>query len=268
MHPVFIHIPFGAGFNIYTYGVLVALGFLSALLWNVHEGKLRGIASERIFDLGFYNILGAIAGARILYIITEFPRFLKNPLDMIKIWEGGLVFYGGLIACLVISYVYTKKYKISLITMADVFMPGVALGHGIGRLGCLFAGCCYGKTVAGPHFWTLIFPAHPLCLAPTGIPLIPTQIMEMMLLLVIFGLLVGIRRHQRFSGQIFLSYLVLYAIARSILEVFRGDKIRGFLIEGLLSTSQFISGLLVIFAIILYIYLLKKKPNKDYKSVH
>ena len=262
MHPVLIHIPLGAGFNIYTYGVLAAVGFLCGICWIAHEGKLKGIAAERIFDLSFYNIIGAIVGGRTLYIITELPRFLEHPLDMLKIWEGGLVFYGGLIACLIISYFYCKKHNIPIITMTDVFMPGVALGHSIGRFGCLFAGCCYGKTVGIPRFWSLMFPHNPQCLAPTGIPLYPTQLMETGTLLIIFALLVLIRRLQRFKGQVFLSYLVLYAIGRSILEIFRGDTVRGFIIEGVLSTSQFISILIVIFAIILYIYLLKKNKVK------
>jgi phosphatidylglycerol---prolipoprotein diacylglyceryl transferase len=266
MHPVLIYIPIGDGFSIYTYGVLTALGYLCAILWTVHEGKLRGISSERVFDLGFFNIVFAIIGGRLLYALTEWERFTSNPLEIFKIWEGGLVFYGGLIACIIFSYFYTRKHHISMIAMADTFMPSVALGHGIGRLGCFFAGCCYGRPTDPDSILSVIFPHNPLCLAPTGIPLFATQFMEAAALLTLFMVLVWIRRHQRFSGQVFLSYLGLYAVMRAILETFRGDSVRGFIIEGVLSTSQFISALLVILTIILYIYLLRKKQSKAHRA--
>lgn len=255
-------IPLLGGLPIYTYGVLVALAFLVGISWTLHEARLAGVDRERVADLTFYIIIAAIVGSRLLYVVIEWERYGTDPLAILRVWEGGLVFYGGLLGCLAISGWYTRRQGWSLRTTADLYMPGVALGHAIGRLGCLMAGCCYGRPVGGDPWWALHFPSNPVTLAPGGIPLYPTQLMESVTEGAIFLLLVWVRRHQRFSGQVFLSYLILYGVARSILEIFRGDSIRGYVIPGILSTSQLISIFLVGAAVVYYVRKLREPSCK------
>lgn len=263
MFPVLFHIPdaipFLGGLPIYTYGVLVATAFLVGISWTLHEARLAGVDREKIADLTFYIIVAAIVGSRLLYVAIEYKRYLADPLALFKVWEGGLVFYGGFLGCLAISWWYAHRQGWTLRRTADLFMPGVALGHAIGRLGCLTAGCCYGRPVAGDPWWALQFPHNALTLAPGGVPLYPTQLVESVLEAIIFLILVGIRRRQRFTGQVFVSYLILYGITRSLLEIFRGDAIRGYVIPGILSTSQFISVLLVAAAIVYYVKQFRRK---------
>lgn len=263
MHPILIHFPESwpliGGLNLYTYGALVATAFLVAILWILHEAQVAGYDRNKVADLTFYLIVAAIVGSRLLYVLVELPHFISNPTAIFKIWEGGLVFYGGLLACIAVSWWYTRRQGWTLKGTADLFMPGVALGHAIGRLGCLMAGCCYGRAVSGDPWWGLIFPHLDASLAPAGIPLYPTQLMESGVELLLFGILIWRRRHKKFEGQVFLTYLILYAAARSVLEIFRGDTVRGFVIPDVLSTSQFISALVIIAAIIYYVTLRRRK---------
>ena len=264
MFPVLFEIPVLGGVRIYTYGVLVALAFMVGSYWTTHEAKIApkpaAITPDQVLDLSFYIILAALAGSRVLYIIVDWDRYASHPLDVLKIWEGGLVFYGGLIGAMLISLWYFKKHRLRFLKVADLFMPGVALGHAIGRLGCLSAGCCYGRESQGFPL-SIIFPQNHFSLAPAGVSLFPSQLMESATALAIFFTLIFMRKKKKFDGQIFLSYIVLYGISRSILEVFRGDSLRGFLIPNWLSTSQFISGCLIIIAIIIYRQLRKKQEG-------
>ncbi len=253
MFPVLLEIPIFGGIRIYTYGVLVALAFVSAIGWTTREARLAHIKKDFVLDLAFYIVLAALAGARVLYILVDWERYVAHPAEILKVWEGGLVFYGGLLGSIAVSFYYIRKHGYRFFQIADVFMPAVALGHAIGRLGCFAAGCCYGRE-AGDFPLAVVFPLNHFSLAPAGIPLLPSQLFESATALVIFGILIFIRRHKKFEGQIFISYLILYGIARSLLELTRGDSIRGYIVPGILTTSQGISGLLILAAITVYLY--------------
>jgi phosphatidylglycerol---prolipoprotein diacylglyceryl transferase len=261
MFPLLFEIPVFGGLKIYTYGVLVALGFVAGIWWSTREGKFAGIKSNFILDLSFYIILSALIGSRILYIFIDWRRYLEHPIDVIKIWEGGLVFYGGFIGAVLTSIYYIRKHDQKFLRVADVFMPGLALGHAIGRLGCFAAGCCYGRPTDGNAWWAVVFPSNPFSLAPAGVPLIASQLLESAAEFVIFLLLVFLRRRKRFDGEIFLLYLVFYSVSRALLETLRGDSVQGFLIPHVLSTSQFISILLVILAGIIYTRIHKRNDR-------
>ena len=254
MFPVLFEIPLFGGVRIYTYGVLVATGFLAGILWTTHEAKQAKVSPEAVLDLSFYIILSALIGSRVLYILTDWRRYTIDPLAVLKIWEGGLVFYGGLIGATLMSLYYLRKHSLKFLAIADLFMPGLALGHAIGRLGCLAAGCCHGREAFGFPL-AIIFPKIPYSLAPAGIPLYPTQVMESFASLLIFFLLVRWRHHKKFEGQIFSLYLLLYGISRPILETFRGDEARSYLIPHLFTASQLISIILIAFSAMLYIKL-------------
>lgn len=262
MYPLLFKIPLFGGIAVHTYGVMVALGFLAGLFWVTRESKRLGQSPAKAMDLMFYIILSAIVGSRVLHVlVSERGRFFEDPLMLFKVWEGGLVFYGGLIVSLVVSVWYVKRNKMPLFLMCDVFAPAIALGHAIGRLGCFFAGCCYGRVVDHATWYTLVFPSGVNSFAPTGIPLYSTQLGESFGELFIFCLLVVFRKYKKFDGQLISMYLMFYAVLRYSIEFFRGDTDRGFVIEPWLSTSQFIS--LVIFVLGLSLYLIRRKAKQN-----
>lgn len=268
MHPLLFEIPIfgstGGGIRIYTYGVLVALAFLAGILWTAREARharhaeTSPVNPEKILDLSFYIVLAALVGSRILYILIEWQRYVAHPLDVFRIWEGGLVFYGGFLGALLISLFYVRRHKLKYLQLADFFVVGTALGHSIGRLGCFAAGCCYGRE-APNSFFSVTFPSSRFSLALPGVPLFPSQLFESAASFLIFLVLVFLSRKKRFNGQIFLMYIVLYSISRSLLETFRGDSVRGFMIPHFVSTSQFISACLLVMAIVIYRHLRSKR---------
>ncbi len=252
MYPVLFTIPIFTGLKLHTYGLMVALGFLVGIFWVGRESKRVGMPPEKLMDLAFYVIVAAIVGSRLLYMWVEEPDFWRHPLNFFKVWEGGLVFYGGLIGAVLVSIWFMHKHRLNFWKVADIFMPGVSLGHALGRLGCFAAGCCYGKSAPSGAWWAITFPEGGEGLAPGGIPLYPTQLMESAAEFCIFLILVYFTRKKKFDGQILLMYLILYSIVRMILEFFRGDLARGF-VFGEVSTSQFVSVLLIFSAIICWV---------------
>lgn len=253
MYPVLFKIPLFGGVTIYSYGLMVALGFVAAIFWVTRESRRVGIDPAKTMDLAFYVIVAAIVGSRILHVaVSERQKFLDNPLMIFRIWEGGLVFYGGLIASLIVALWYIRRNRMPVLPICDVFAPAISIGHAIGRIGCLFAGCCYGRLVDPPAWYSIIFPPNARSFAPTGVALYPTQVMEAAGELLIFTFLVLLRKHKKFEGQIIAIYLMFYAVLRAIIEYFRGDTERGFLIDPWLSTSQFISILVFASGALLY----------------
>src|SRR3989339_541590 len=172
MFPVLLKI---GPISIFTYGFFIAVGFLAGIFLATKEAKRLGEDYEKIMDLCFYILVAAILGSRLFYVATSPEMFLKNPVEILKIWNGGLVFYGGFIAALVTGVIYLKVKNIPVWKTADIMAPSIALAHFFGRIGCFFAGCCYGKYCDLP--WAVTF-NHPDSLAPTGIPLHPTQLYE------------------------------------------------------------------------------------------
>lgn len=260
MHPVLFTIPLFGGIPIATYGVLVATAFLVGMLWVKYEARRVGADPEKALDLVFYIIIAAIVGSRVLHVIVaDFDRFLANPLILFKFWEGGLVFYGGFLASQAVGFWFLWKHHLPPLVYYDIFTPALSLGHAIGRIGCFFAGCCHGRPTPGHPWYAVVFPDVARSSAPSGIPLYPTQLMESAGEFSIFLLLLLVRSRKKFDGQIFASYLMAYAVLRSTIEYFRGDVERGFVIDPWLSTSQFIS--MVIFLVGLSLFMVQTKKR-------
>lgn len=258
MHPILFtipnFIPLLGGLSVHTYGVLVATGFLLAMWWASYDAKTRGVDPNRIMDLAFYIILSGVLGSRLMYLIVTDPGvFVRAPLDVFKLWQGGVAYYGGVIGALLAVIIYTRKYHLSFWTCADIIMPGLAIGHAVGRLGCLMAGCCHGLPTPDPAVWyAIVFPNDPQSFAPAGVPVYPTQLMEAAGEVCIFLFLVWRRHHQKFTGQIFALYIIVYAIMRGILETFRGDTDRGYILDPWISTSQGIAILMLVGGVLTY----------------
>ncbi len=252
MYPVLFRI---GPFAVHTYGVFVAMAFLSAIALALREARREGEDANKILDLCFYVLVAAILGSRVLYVLVNWSTFRHDLLEIVRIWHGGLVFYGGFIGAVITALWYIRRKGLPLLKTLDIMAPSIAFGQFVGRIGCFFAGCCYGKTCDLP--WAVTF-THPESLAPKGVPLHPTQLYSSLNSLFIFLVLVGLRRIKRFDGQIFWVYVLLYAVMRSILEHFRGDE-RGMFIEGMLSTSQLIGLIMAVIAIAMIIILRRRK---------
>lgn len=237
--------------KIHTYGLMIVIGFLVGLFIIYKEAKKQGLNPDRIIDISFWGLGFGLIGGRIVYIITRWDYFSKNLLEIFYFWEGGLVFYGGFLGGVVAFYVFSKKYKLPFLQTVDIAVPSLAIAHFFGRLGCFFAGCCFGMPAPNDLPWAITF-NNTLSLAPQGIPLHPTQLYDALNALIIFAVLMLTRRSKKFIGQQLCTYMILYSIGRSIVEVYRGDTIRGFIIDPYLSTSQFISIFIFVSAIVLW----------------
>ncbi|MBF0107394.1 MAG: prolipoprotein diacylglyceryl transferase [Deltaproteobacteria bacterium] len=262
MHPVLFDfpdwLPLIGDRDIRVYGFMIAMGFLCGMWWVKRESRLTGLNADRNMDLFFYMMISGLVGSRIFYVFNSVPNFWSDPLVFFRIWDGGLVFQGGVILCVIVAFFVVKKYKIPFFKTGDVFMPALCLGHGLGRIGCFFAGCCYGEP-CDPRFpLALIFPHSDKGIAPAGIPLYPTQLMEIFGEALIFAVLFIFRKKKPFDGAVFLLYIILYSVLRSITEAFRGDVIRGFVVEPYMSNGRFISLIAVILSVLCWMYLAKK----------
>ena len=219
MHPI----AFDLGpFPIHWYGVLVALGFVAGLWTASRRGLRSGVAADNIIDLGPWLILGAIVGARTLYVISYWSEsFAGRPIgEIFAVWRGGLVYYGGLIGATLACIFYLRMKKLPFWKVADILAPSIALGSVFGRIGCLLNGCCYGRACNLP--WAIRFPpGNPL--SPPTYPVHPTQIYDSLLNLCLYAFLAWLYRRRKFDGQVFGVYLVCYAVLRSFVETFRGD---------------------------------------------
>ena len=240
--------------TLYTYGVLLAAAYLLGLKLAMERAKKRGLDHNRVLDLGIYIIISALIGAKLLLLVTDFRSFRADPRELLTLARSGGVFYGGLILAVTVALWYIRKVGLPLWTTCDVFAPGIALGHVVGRFGCLFAGCCFGRETHVP--WAITF-KDPFAAAnvgtPLGVPLHPTQLYEAGAEFIILMVLLWSERKGRpYPGRTFWLYMLLYAISRFVIEFYRGDE-RGSV--GILSTSQFISVLLAPLAIAMLVYL-------------
>ena len=244
--------------TVYTYGVLLAAAYLFGLKLAMVRAKARGLDPARVLDLGIYIIISALIGAKLLLLVTDFRSFRNDPHELLTLVRSGGVFYGGLILAVSVALWYIRRAALPLWTTCDVFAPGIALGHVIGRFGCFFAGCCYGRPTTMP--WGITF-TDPFAAAnvgtPLGVPLHPTQLYEAGAeLIILLGLLLTEKRGKPYSGRTFWLYILLYAVSRYFIEYFRGDD-RGTV--GMFSTSQFISIILAPLAIGMLVHLARAK---------
>jgi phosphatidylglycerol:prolipoprotein diacylglycerol transferase len=244
-------------FPINTYGVLLALAFLAALLVAARLGARDGLPRERLFDLGLWLLLAAIVGSKVLLLVVE-PEYRAAPLSLLSLdfLRSGGVFYGGFLGAVVTAYVLVRRYELPWWRTADAFAPGIALGQAIGRQGCFAAGCCWGKPTTLP--WGVRF--SELGQQVTGVPidahLHPTQLYESFSAFIFFALLIWLHRRKTFNGQVILVYGVLYGAARFIIEFFRDDPrgdILGLTSLTHLSTSQLISLLVGIASLVVLV---------------
>lgn len=247
--------------NIYTYGVLLAAAYLAGLQYARTRARGFGLDADRVMDLGIYIIVSALVGAKLLLVVVEFDHFRRDPAQIWTIVRAGGVFYGGLLAAVGVAFWFIKRHALPLWRTCDAFAPGIALGQAVGRLGCLMAGCCYGRPTELP--WGITFTST-IAAANVGTPLEvslhPTQLYESVAaLMILAGLLIMERRTRGFAGRTFWTYLLLYPSARFLIEFYRGDP-RGQVFD-LVSTSQAVSLLLVPTSIVMLLILRRSSAS-------
>ena len=232
MHPILFE--FGP-FTVYAYGLFIAAAFLAGLGWSTREARTAGLNHALIQDLGLLVIISAVLGARLLYVLLNPTYFLAHPGQALLFWNGGLVFQGGFIAAVCAGWWFMRRHDQQVLPWIDVLAPGLALGQAIGRLGCFMAGCCYGAHCELP--WAVTF-TDPNSLAPVHTPLHPTQLYHSIAGVIMFLVLITFGKRLPNPGNRAGLYLILYAVARIVIEFFRSDYRGDF---GPLSVTQVIA---------------------------
>lgn len=261
MHPIIFEI---GGITVYSYGFMIALGAIAGVVYMTVQGKKEvNLSFDQANTLFLLIFIAAFVGGKVFLFFEDPSHYLGNPKSLLT--GRGFVFYGSFLFAVPAMLWFFWKHKLHTYAMLDVMAITTCLVHMFGRIGCFMAGCCYGTVTTSLLGVTY---THEACQAnPMHTPLHPTQLYEAAyIFLVMLGLLV-IRDRRTFYGQLFLLYLLFYAVGRYVLEFFRGDTARGFIIENVLSHSQFTA--LLIFAAALYMYRrwrkngMKKNPSKS-----
>jgi phosphatidylglycerol:prolipoprotein diacylglycerol transferase len=266
-------------FTLSSYGVAIALGFLAAIFLGGRAARKQGEDQQAVLELCFWLLVSSMIGARVLYVITNWRTFgecckegvqsgkvgfaVWSCTRALHVWEGGLVFFGGLLSAIGFAVWWTRRRGMNFARVADVLAPQIALGHFFGRLGCFAAGCCWGKPAAYGAHLAVRFPSESIAfqqlvtdgqLSPAASltpPLVPVQLYEALGNLALYSALSLLAVRKRWHGQVLVAYLIGYAILRFTTELYRGDVMRHFVIPGL-STSQAISITLVPLALWLW----------------
>nr|WP_122012957.1 prolipoprotein diacylglyceryl transferase [Maliibacterium massiliense] len=246
------------------YGLMIVTGVALGVGIAMLRARRTRVKAEDVLFCATYTGLGAFIGAKLLYWITVLPQIIENAGQIFSSWESvgalfsyGFVFYGGLIGGLIGMFIYLRQYKVPVWDMVDLLIPSVPLMHAIGRVGCFMVGCCYGRPMDPP--WGLYFNNSPV--APHNVALFPIQLLEAGMNLVLFiGLMLYMRKARK-AGRVLGVYLICYAVERFILEFFRYDAIRGFLLG--VSTSQWISILLVPVGLFFYLYPFGRRTKRQ-----
>lgn len=265
MHPILITI---GPISVPTYGFLFALGVLLGIVVSLRSARQAGLDVNTIGDFLFYMLICSLLGAKLLLFVTRFSFYLSNPGELKYLLTSGGIFYGGVICGLAFAVWFIRRHKLDFAVMADIIAPALALGHFFGRLGCFFAGCCYGRE-AGSCPIAVTFhdsTAGNLTGIPLHIPLFPTQLIEALCELLIFILLYFfLRRRKAYAGRLFVVYIALYSLVRFSVEYFRGDADRGFIFGSAaapfasISQAQLISIAGLLLALTLHIVLRRRR---------
>jgi len=248
MHPVLFEV---GSITIYSYGFLIAVGCVAAFTYMWKNSKMTFDQANTLFIL---LIIAGVIGGKLFLLFEDPMGYLRSPRRLIS--TSGFVFYGSLLLCIPTMLVFFRRNKLPVLPMLDVMAIVTCIVHCFGRIGCFMAGCCYGLPTDS---WLGVVFTDPVCQAkPLNTPIHPTQLYEAtFILLLTIGLLI-LKKRKTFDGQVFLVYLMVYAFGRSIIEMFRGDLERGFVVKDILSNSQFISLLIVAVAAWFYVKLSRK----------
>lgn len=232
------------------YGLMIAIGVITALFIGDRRAKKRGLNPDEIWNLTLVCALFGFLGAKLLFVIVEWKSFFQDPISVLS--NTGFVVYGGIIAGILAGYIWCRIRKLVFLDYFDIVLPSVAVAQGFGRLGCFMAGCCYGRETDSA--FAIVF--HNSEYAPNGVGLIPTQLISAAGMMIIACILFIYARKPVKQGRVGCLYLILYSLGRFFVEFLRNDY-RGEI--GILSTSQFISVFILIVGIAGFIFMGKRE---------
>lgn len=253
MHPILFEI---GSITVYTYGFCIALGAVLAFTFMyVQARKAYSMSFDQANTLFLLLVVAAVAGGK-LFLFFESPTYyLEQPKRLLS--GSGFVFYGSLLCCIPTMLWYFKRCKLPIKGMLDIMAMVTCIVHGFGRLGCFNAGCCHGTET--DFFLGVVF-TDERCQAPLNTQLHPVQLYEAGFIFLLLATLWFLSKRKQFEGQVFLVYLMAYSVGRAVLELFRGDEARGFVVGNWLSHSQGIS--ILVFAVALFFYIRLRRNTK------
>lgn len=253
MHPVLFEI---GSIKVHSYGCLIALGAIAGVWYMAVRGKNElGLTFDQANNLFLLIFVAAFVGGKLFLFFEDPSAYMKNPMKLLG--GRGFVFYGSFLLAVPTMLWFFRRHKLNPYRMLDIMAITTCLVHMFGRIGCFMAGCCHGIPTSGIFGVTY---TNPTCSAdPLNTPLHPTQLYEAIFIGLVMVYLFYLRSRKKFNGQLFLTYLFLYGIGRFMLEYLRGDLERGFIIENILSHSQFIA--LFILAVVVVVYIRWSKQN-------
>jgi phosphatidylglycerol:prolipoprotein diacylglycerol transferase len=237
------------GRPIYWYGVMIAAAFLACITHLSALGRREGRSYAFVSDLAFWIMVSGIVGARIAYVLANLNYFIKDPVLIVRVDQGGLIYYGGFIGATLAAVIYARVKHAPLRPFADFIITALPLGQAIGRIGCFLNGCCYG--VPGTRPW---------CVGVNGVERHPTPLYETVFCLALYGILLWYYRRRPRSGRVFALYLILYPLGRFLLEFWRGDERLHWL--GM-NVAQELSLVLLAAGILAWLLLPKERQNVE-----
>ncbi len=237
--------------TLYSYGFFVAMGFLVSTFLILRESEKAGFSRNDIFDAVIVVLISGLIGARLLFVMINWEYYSQNLSRVLMFYEGGLAFQGGAFFAILAGIVFAWKKKLSFFKGADLIAPYILLGHAVGRIGCFFNGCCYGRPICNGLGVT--YPGE-------AVMRIPVQLYSSFIMLLMFLLLVQIKEKKPFDGFTFAMYLVLYSYHRFFMDFFRGDRLVSFF--EFQTLSQSISIFMFFSGVFLYLFLKRKQPHQ------
>ena len=242
--------------SVFVYGFFIAAGLCAGIMLAKKESKRSGLDQDDILNICFYLLLATVVGSRLFYVILNPALFFADPLEIIRIWNGGIIFPGGFIIALFTGLIYLKKTKMPLWITADTLSPSIAIVHFLGGLGCLFAGCCFEKPYNS--IWVTAFTLSDSLVAPKGL-FHSAQLYLTLNNLIILGILMFFRRYQKFDGQVLWIYVSLYGISRLLIQLFRGS----YRVPGGFGVSEIVWGAVAVTAFFMLIHLGRPKGKME-----
>jgi phosphatidylglycerol:prolipoprotein diacylglycerol transferase len=257
MHPILIDFGF---FELASYGLLLVVATVVALFTLKIRADANGLDGALHVDFAIWLVIWALVGSRVLLILNELPRYLHNPAELLGLLRAGGVFLGGFIAALIAAVILLRRYKLEFLPTTDVIVPSLALGHAVGRIGCLLAGCCWGSSCDLP--WSIIYRdqiASDRLGTPLHVSLHPFPVYSFLFNFGLYLVLAWLYKKSLKPGRVLATYLFVYGIGRFLLEYTRGDRARGLYFDDILSTSQLISIVMILAGAGLHLWLQRRR---------
>jgi len=253
MYPVLFHI---GNLSVYSYGLMIGIGAIAGVAYMAVQGKREvGLTFDQANSLFLYIFIAAFLGGKVFLFLEDPVLYMQTSQKLLT--GQGFVFYGSFLFAIPTMLWFFRKNNLNPYKMLDIMAITTCMVHMFGRIGCFLAGCCYGTKTSSR---VGIFFSDPACEAPKNVALHPTQLYEALYILLVMLFLLRIRVNRKFYGQLFLLYLILYAVGRSVIETMRGDVERGFIIKDILSHSQLVA--LIIIISVLYVYSRWSRKNE------